>query len=161
MHQWLPQRHYLRSPRRQQLRLRGVLHLRQRLNHPDHPPDQVNHCASLVYFPGYLYALHGDSKKDFWRYSVAQNTWQSLGSVSWSVKEGGSLASLGGEHIFASRGSGKDDFRRYGISADQCGSLTDTPDKINDGGSLVPLDDRLYAPWRDNKKKFWELAASE
>ena len=59
------------------------------------------------------------------------------------------------------RGSGKDDFWRYSISADQWVTLTDTPDKIDDGGSLVPLDGRLYALRGDNKKEFWELAASE
>ena len=92
---------------------------------------------------------------------MAQNTWQSLASVSGSVKEGGSLASLGGDHIFALRGSGKDDFWRYSISADQWVTLTDTPDKIDDGGSLVPRAGTLYALRRDNKKEFWELAASE
>ena len=59
-----------------------------------------------------IYALRGDGKKDFWRYSITDNVWSEIPDAPGGIDNGGSLAS-DGVNIYALRGDGKKDFWDY------------------------------------------------
>ena len=71
-------------------------------------PEQINHCGSLVYFFGYLYALRGDCQV-FWRYSISADQWVSLTDTPDKINDGGSLVPLDGR-LYALR---RDNIKKF------------------------------------------------
>ncbi len=54
-------------------------------------PASVRNGGSLAYAGGFVYGLRGDNSPDFWRYSVAGNTWSTRADTPADVNGGGSL----------------------------------------------------------------------
>lgn len=71
-----------------------------------------------VYYGGFLadggdgnyYAARGDNDTDFYKYSVAENTWTTLGNAPARINQGGSGESNGSEKIHMITGSGTGSF---------------------------------------------------
>ena len=59
-----------------------------------------------------IYALRGDSKKDFWKFDVSSGTWSTLDDAPQNVKAGGSLRYLGGG-FYALRGDDQADVWKF------------------------------------------------
>jgi len=108
-----------------------------------------------------IYALRGDDKDDFWKYSPSSDTWTNMENTPEKVKFGASLAYTGDGHMFAFRGNDKTDFWRYDISSDSWSSMEDAPDKVKEGGSLVyGGGNYLYAFRGHDKDDFWRYDIS-
>ncbi len=85
--------------------------------------------AGLCYAPttGRLYALKGSNSADFWTYSIASDSWDTLASVplapSGSKPRDGAHLTFDPSHgnlgsIWALKGGGRPDFYRYDIATD-------------------------------------------
>ena len=53
--------------------------------------------------------MRGDDSKDFWRYSISGDSWETLVSTPDNVKHGGGLVYLNGD-FYALRGDDQKDF---------------------------------------------------
>ncbi len=99
--------------------------------------------ASLAY-PGsgdYIYAIRGDSYySDFWRYSVANDSWGESGKRQWA---GAILAEANGKYyVFP----GSSDFQEYNPSTKKWRSLATLPIEPDHGAALVKYNSNtLYA----------------
>ena len=78
-------------------------------------PQKVKEGGSLSTDGIDIYALRGDKKNDFWKYSVATGTWTTLDSTPQNVKAGGSLKYLGGG-FYALPGDGKKSLWKFAPS---------------------------------------------
>ena len=107
------------------------------------------------YGGGYIYAFRGDTKKDFWKYDIASDTWTSMADAPDKVKEGGALT-YAETYIYALQGKDKKCFWRYDIASDTWTSMADAPDKVKEGGALAyDGSSYIYALRGDGKKDFW------
>ena len=115
-------------------------------------PGSVHWGGALAYVPtvgdsGFIYALRGDGKKDFWRYDINTDTWDiTLSQTPANVKAGGALAYDGGNYIYALRGDGTRDFWRYDIGANTWSTLSQTPANVKEGGALAVSYTHLTLP---------------
>jgi hypothetical protein len=129
-------------------------------------PANVQWGGALAYDDsgsGSIYALRGDDKKDFWRYDIGTNTWDTtLSQTPDKVKEGGALAYDGGDFVYALRGKDTKDFWRYSISGNSWQTLTDAPDKVKGGGALAydSSGGFVYALRGNGSKDFWRYDTS-
>ncbi|MEE9216953.1 MAG: hypothetical protein V3U32_05890, partial [Anaerolineales bacterium] len=102
-----------------------------------------------------LFALRGDGKNDFWRYSTSGDSWTPMADTLGNVKQGGALAYTGGDYIFAFRGA-KKDFWRYQTSLDFWVPVKKAPDNVEFGGALAYDGGiEIYALRGSGKKDFW------
>ena len=62
-----------------------------------------------------IYALRGDDSKDFWRYSISGDSWESLLDSPDKVKHGGALVYLSGD-LYAFRGDDRKEFWKYSVN---------------------------------------------
>lgn len=100
-------------------------------------PEEVFRGGSLVHAGGgNLFALRGDGRDDFWRYSVASNAWTALEPAPWNVTFGGGLTTDGADFLYAFRGD-SDLFARYSISEDAWFELADAPESVGPGAALA------------------------
>jgi hypothetical protein len=90
--------------------------------------------AGLAAIPGSgrLYALKGNGTPDFYSYSVADTTWDSLrpmplGREAKKPKDGAALASDGARYVFATKGNNTSGFWLYDTRADTWHQLRDVP----------------------------------
>jgi len=99
----------------------------------------------------YVYAILGQRYigSTFWRYSIANNTWENRAFLWSSTDDGCSLVWTGGDFIYAFRGQSSTitkSFSRYSISGNSWTSMADTPEGVDDGGSLLWISgDNIYA----------------
>jgi hypothetical protein len=90
-------------------------------------------------YPGtgdFIYATGGNRSSAFWRYSISNNSWETLPSAPDGFYAGGALASGGGNFIYAFRGGefpiGSSDFYRFVISPPVVSATVDiNPDTLN------------------------------
>jgi hypothetical protein len=78
----------------------------------------------------YLYALRGNKTKDFWRYDISGNSWETgvLTAPPDFIGEGSMMVRpTGDDKIYVIKGSGSKQFWSYDISADSWSSLTQVP----------------------------------
>ena len=116
--------------------------------------NNVDVADSLAHAGGFIYALRGDGTKDFWRYSISGNSWQSLADAPDSVGWGGALAFDRSDTIYAFGGPGKKSLWKYTISTGAWSFLANTPSNVDDGGALLYNSGYVYAFRGDNKKDF-------
>ena len=117
-------------------------------------PQSV-HLGSLVSAGGYVYALRGETSRDFWRYDVAGGAWEIRAPTPASVGWGGSLAWDGSDTIYALRGALRNDFWMYSLSGDTWTPLAPTPRRVYEGGALVFVAGDLYALRGEDTVDFW------
>ncbi|HSN74326.1 MAG TPA: SdrD B-like domain-containing protein, partial [Anaerolineae bacterium] len=101
-------------------------------------PENVGWGGALTYVGGYIYALRGDGKTNFWRYDIAANTWSSMAPALGNVGDGGALATNGSTYIYALQGKTKA-FWRYDISANQWTTVAPAnfANSVGQGGALA------------------------
>ena len=91
--------------------------------------NTVQQGGSLVWTSGdYIYALRGIETTEFWRYSISNDNWTPMASISESVT-GSSLVWTGGDNIYALlQGGGglSNNFWRYSISDNSWSMMPDT-----------------------------------
>jgi len=89
-------------------------------------PQTVGYGGGTVNGPnGYIYATRGNNSTDFYRYSIANNTWDTgISSVPLTIGYGSSLVYDGTQYIYVLRGNGSDYFWRYDTLADTWESLS-------------------------------------
>ncbi len=102
----------------------------------------------------FIYAFRGGSRTDFWRYSIASNSWTSRAATPGTVSRGAALAS-NGTFIYALRGNSTD-FWRYDPAANTWSSLAATPAAVGEGAALVHLNGALYAFRGGKTSSFWK-----
>ncbi|MCD6166700.1 hypothetical protein J7K19_08355, partial [bacterium] len=89
-------------------------------------PEVVWLGASLVYTGGdYIYATMGGARKDFYRYSISNDSWHPLASTT-EVVNAGNLVYDGGDYIYSIFWSGANLYR-YSISSDEWTFVTTFP----------------------------------
>ncbi|MBW6467738.1 MAG: DUF11 domain-containing protein [Coriobacteriia bacterium] len=84
-----------------------------------------------------IYALQGDGKTGFWRYSIATNTWTAMAVTPGAVKAGGALTN-DGQYIYALQG-GTALFWGYSVADNAWTALqpTNFTGSVGEGGALV------------------------
>lgn len=94
--------------------------------------------GSLAYTnDGYLYALVGDNRTNFYRYSTTTNVWQGVTAAPAAVGRGADLVYPGsGDCIYALRGNTTNTFWCYSRSGNNWNALANLPATVNYGGSL-------------------------
>ena len=98
---------------------------------------KVNSGGASVYLGGYVYALVGNNKNTFLRYSIAGNTWAVRTNALGPVKAGGALAT-DGTYLYAFQGATKA-FWRYDPTANTWKTLTSVAANTAGGSSLAYL----------------------
>jgi hypothetical protein len=129
-------------------------------------PSTIHGGGSLVY-PGsgdYIYAMRGLNSTGFYRYSIANNSWETISnSVPGSVSYGGSLVYPGsGDYIYAFRGNNTNDFYRYSTASSSWQTRASTTAQVFNGGSLVypGSDEYIYGFRGDTTKDFWKYSTT-
>jgi hypothetical protein len=110
----------------------------------------------------FVYALRGgrigaegtSGNDEFWRYSVADDSWENLAPAPNFLNPGGALAFDGDDWIYAMRGRSTD-FWRYSISGGNWEILEDTPGQVRLGGALAFAAGHVYATQGDFTTNFW------
>jgi len=99
--------------------------------------------ASLVYFDDFIYAFPGNSTQ-FWRYSVAANSWTQMTAAPLAIGAGGGLAT-DGDNIYALRGAGTQTNWRYNVAANTWSAALDTVGQnVGAGSGFVYADDGFF-----------------
>jgi uncharacterized repeat protein (TIGR01451 family) len=87
-----------------------------------------------------IYALRGDGKQDFWRYTVTSGVWTAAANYGANVKEGGALVFAPANGlVYGMRGANTKEFRSYNPANNTWtvrASLTSTAN-VNVGGALA------------------------
>ncbi|MEW6592632.1 MAG: lamin tail domain-containing protein [Candidatus Hadarchaeota archaeon] len=88
---------------------------------------------------GYLYALMGGDTREFWRYNLANNSWENLGFTPNFVSAGGSLVWTGGNVLYATRGKSSTEFWLYHIENNSWdnATLAPVPGDLETGAGLA------------------------
>ncbi|MDX9739326.1 MAG: fibronectin type III domain-containing protein [Candidatus Dojkabacteria bacterium] len=83
-------------------------------------PQTVYYGGGAVAGPdGYIYVLRGNNSSDFWRYSIANDTWDtSISPAPLTIGYGGSSIFDGEQYIYVLRGNNSDVFWRYDTISD-------------------------------------------
>jgi hypothetical protein len=106
--------------------------------------------------------VKGGSRKCFWAYSIAGDTWKTLAATPFKVsREGGALAYGGNDRVYLLRGGGKRDFGRFNCSTGVWSTTSALPPaEIGAGGSLVwTRGDTLYALRGGGYRDFYRYVA--
>ncbi|MDY0097144.1 MAG: fibronectin type III domain-containing protein [Candidatus Dojkabacteria bacterium] len=105
-------------------------------------PNTIYYGGGVVGGPdGYIYAMRGNNSTDFWRYSIANNTWEtSISSVPLTVGYGGSMVFDGKQYIYVLRGNNSDFFWRYDTFSDTWESLR----KVDFGAPVDNVNNNVY-----------------
>jgi uncharacterized repeat protein (TIGR01451 family) len=109
--------------------------------------------GSLVYLNGFVYATLGNDSLQFWRYSVAGNSWTQMANALGTVNNGAGLTT-DGTNIYATQGDGKKGFWRYNVGAGTWTALTPFADNFGDGGGLVYANGAIYVLRGGGQKTF-------
>lgn len=81
----------------------------------DAPAPVVRGGALSSSADGFIYALRGGVTAEFWRYSVAGDSWQLLADTPDAIARGSALLSLSST-IYAVRGKPGSDLWRYSVT---------------------------------------------
>jgi uncharacterized repeat protein (TIGR01451 family) len=100
-------------------------------------PAEVGWGGALTRVGGYVYALRGDGKKNFYRYNIATNTWTTMAPTVGNVSDGGALTT-DGTYIYAFQGK-TPVFYRYNITDNQWTTLSPFSANTGQGGALTYL----------------------
>ncbi|MGQ9707370.1 MAG: right-handed parallel beta-helix repeat-containing protein [bacterium] len=125
--------------------------------------------AAGCYGDGYIWAVKGNNTPGFWRYSIADSTWEQLADIpagaSGKNPKGGTdvaYAKLGGVgYVYLLKGY-KQDFMRYNTETDAWEQLPNAPAGTKpkwDKGSWIVIDDDgtwLYAH-KAKYQEFWQF----
>ncbi|RKY42002.1 MAG: hypothetical protein DRP85_04355 [Candidatus Makaraimicrobium thalassicum] len=108
----------------------------------------------------YVYYMLGYSSRNFYRYSIADNVWQTMAYTPAAVDSGGHLAYPGsGDLIYAVRGNNSKEFWKYSISNNSWDdtSLADTLDTVEYGAAMsAPGDGNIYLLRGQERTTFWK-----
>ncbi len=101
---------------------------------------------------GFVYVLRGKLTRDFWRYNISNDSWESLADTLDDVGAGGCLVYDGGNNVYMMVGNNEKKFCHYSISTDTWSLKADIPESVGNGGSLVyDRGDYIYAFLGGNK----------
>jgi hypothetical protein len=115
----------------------------------------------------YVFALRGGHTKDFWRYSIFQNTWVSLPNTPAPVGDGGGLVEVhtynncsSGANRFALaalRGDNTTDFWFFDINGNSWCAKPGTPAPVGEGGAIAQLQriGKIYVLRGGGTADFW------
>ncbi|MBL7069814.1 MAG: hypothetical protein ISS34_08170, partial [Candidatus Omnitrophica bacterium] len=106
---------------------------------PAHISDGWGQGTSLCYPNGgdYIYALRGSWTKDFYRYSITDDTWEKLLDIPEYVNFGGALAAKDETTLFATVGRETTYFYKYTVSTNLWNQAQTPPWNIREGANLV------------------------
>lgn len=115
----------------------------------ENAPEEGGHGAALVGTGSHVYAFRGGGtidydRKEFWRYNLSSNNWDTMENAPQNVKNGAMLVWDNGNYIYAVfggaygdiDGSGRHYFYRYNISGDNWEVLAPTS-AINSRGQCA------------------------
>jgi hypothetical protein len=88
-------------------------------------PERSYYGGGAIEGPeGYIYMMKGENTRDFWRYDIVSNTWDStVSGPPLTVGYGGSGVFDGSQYIYVLRGNNSDVFWRYDTFSDSWESL--------------------------------------
>lgn len=126
-------------------------------------PKNVKQGGALVALNGKIYALKGNSTREFYAFDTVNKTWSAKASIPWEssnkrkpVRRGAALTALNGL-IYAFKGGNTREFWVYNPSNNtwtQKANITGNK-KVSWGGSLVTIGAKIYALKGSNTKEFW------
>lgn len=128
----------------------------------DPTPRNVGAGSALVYEDGYVYAIQGNNKKGFWRYSNSAG-WEELDDTKKNASSGGALASDGSNIYAMGFGNNQREFYRYNISSQKWDNkkLKNTPNAVTNGAALVHAGGNdFYALQGSGSNNFWRYDKS-
>ncbi|KKU88086.1 MAG: Microbial collagenase, partial [Microgenomates group bacterium GW2011_GWF2_47_9] len=110
---------------------------------------------------GYIYVLRSANTTDFWRYSIAENSWSAMRSTPWATYQGSGVVyeAVSGK-LYVFRGNGSYDFWKYDITSNTFSGLTDVPIAVGAGSDLVRYQDKFYVPRGSGTTTFYEYNIS-
>ena len=107
---------------------------------PDAPGSVRNGSTVYDEANGYIYVIRGNNTSDFYRYSIASDSWSTLSSLPLNTTYGSSMVLNNGK-IFAVRGEASNDMFVYDIASNTwTSSTTPAPDTANYSATLVGID---------------------
>lgn len=117
-------------------------------------PVNVGWGGSLTRIGNYIYAMQGDGKRGFYRYSITDNSWTAMAITPANVGDGGALTN-DGTYVYALQGKTLA-FWRYDPAKNSWTSQTSVnfTGKVGQGGALV------YEPGSTPIGRFTSLMAS-
>lgn len=102
---------------------------------PEELPNTPGSGSDLVYYNGYLYYPRGGNQANFYRYSVAGDSWETMTSSDQGFNDD-TKGVAAGTYLYFFRGSGNDTFYRY-TPGGSWTTMEDAPATIGYGGTLV------------------------
>lgn len=111
----------------------------------------------------YIYGMLGYWSRQFYRYSLADDSWEVMAYIPNIVYTGGSLTypASGGDYIYATTGAESKNFLRYSISTNTWSKLADTPENITTGSCMsAPGDGAVYLLRGGNYNNFYKYSIS-
>lgn len=115
-------------------------------------PGAVGWGGALTRVGNYIYALQGDGKKGFYRYSIATNSWTTLAATPGNVADGGALTT-DGTYIYAFQGK-TTAFWRYDIATNKWTALASYAAATGQGAALT------YLPAANVQGRFSRMSAA-
>jgi hypothetical protein len=120
-------------------------------------PASISYGASIAFYNNYLYITRGGTYTNFYRYSIADNTWETPtrdlfgphnvdGTIYFPFATGAFMAEDGAGNIYLNRGGLDNTFGKYNVTTGTFTSLTKLPVGASTGSSLVysPNDNAIY-----------------
>jgi hypothetical protein len=111
-------------------------------------PAFISYGASIAVYNNYLYVTRGGTYTNFYRYSIADNTWETPtrdlfgphnvdGSIYFPFGSGAFMAEDGAGNIYLNRGGLDTTFGKYNVTSGTFTSLSKLPVGASTGSSLV------------------------
>lgn len=119
------------------------------------PPSSITSGSAAEYVSdnNSLYVINGG--RNFYRYDIGEDYWESLAITPYDISTGGGLAWDQDNTIYALRGGNTTGFYKYTISTNTWTTLTDPPAETY-GGSITYdiLNDKVYVLRADGTSAF-------
>lgn len=121
------------------------------------PSAELNGSAVYDNVNGYIYVIRGNGTNNFFRYSIASNTWSTMASLPTTSTYGSAMVIKNGK-IYAAIGNLTTNMYVYDVSGDSWSTGTAAPEKFLYGSIFLSIDsNRAFAFAGDNSPDMWQF----